>query len=164
MDGDKIPVRDDQFPVPATVYGLFSTRDNLIRFVGQTTGLPEWSVRKLIQKARTGVTSPVATWCRGEMEVGYEIRMQIIVEAGTINETMRDVVASAERRGWDLLNVRPTRRDTGKDRNHKKFDQATRQRMKSSSIGRKHSADTKAKIGESCRDSARRRTKVALSF
>lgn len=157
-------MRNDRFPVPVAVYGLLSTRDNRIRFIGQTTGLPEHSMRTQVQKAKDGVTSPVATWCRHEMEAGYRINMRLLVEHGTINETLAEVIASAPRNGWDLLNVHSFRSDTGKDRVRKQPGQKTLLAMKASSTGRKHSDDTKAKISASVRDHARRYVKVALSF
>ncbi len=71
----------------AVIYGLFSTRDNVIRYIGQTS-------RRLVQRIGEHITgtkrtnSPKCIWIETEQQSGFEIKHVILMEncSGEVNE------------------------------------------------------------------------------
>ncbi len=151
----------EKFPEPATVYGLYSTRDNRVRYVGQTTGLPEWRMGRHRADARAGKTSAVAVWMRKEIEAGFDVAMQVIVEAGTLNETEILVIAAMRAEGRDLLNVNAGGRCKAGDRTNKPVSDETRRKISAAHKGKAVSAEVRARMSESKRASVARQARAA---
>lgn len=139
----------DDLPAPATVYGLKSTRDNRLRYIGQTQGEPSRRYYRHMHDARCGAPGKVAAWIRNEVAAGFTIRQTILVEHGILNETERAVIERARATGYDLLNVH-NGGGTGKDgRIGKAPSDKTRRKMSAAGRGRRHAPETKAKLSAS---------------
>lgn len=135
-----------KLPDPATVYGLKSTRDGRIRYIGQTQENPVRRLSNHKRMARQGAGGKVGEWMRNEMADGFEVRMSIIVEAGTLNETERLVIEKARAEGYDLLNTRDGGGVKVERRGPPPISASTRARLSKAAKGRKHTAETKAKL------------------
>jgi hypothetical protein len=142
-------------PEPATVYGLLSTRDSRIRYVGQTTGLPEWRLKNHMQSAKTGKSGAVPEWIRNEIAAGHAVHMRVIVEAATLNETEVEVIEILRAAGYDLLNKRRGGGSIAGDRPCAKATIETRRKLSEKARGRTKSPETRAKISASVRERAR---------
>lgn len=139
----------DDLPAPATVYGLKSTRDHRLRYIGQTQGEPSRRYYRHMHDARRGAPGKVAAWIRNEVEAGFTILQTILVEHGILNETQRAVIERARVTGYDLLNVH-NGGDTGKDgRIGKAPSDETRRKASAVGRGRRHAPETKAKVSAS---------------
>lgn len=146
----------EEFPEPATVYGLYSTRDGRIRYVGQTTGLPEWRFSGHKAAARKGARGAVNEWMRAEVADGHEVKMRILDEAGTLNETEREYIAILRAAGFELLNVNVGGGGAkAGDKSSKPMNDEHRRKLGAAAKGRRHRPESKAKIGASRRASWR---------
>lgn len=104
-------VSKEDFPETATVYGLCSTRDDRVRYVGETIGLPNTRFYRHVSQARKGAKGAVNEWIRGELAAGFALKVMVLVEAGTLKQTEKEVIATLRASGHDLLNkTAPKRR------------------------------------------------------
>lgn len=150
-----------EFPEPATVYALYSTRDGRIRYVGQTTGLPEWRHSGHKQAAKAGKGGALNEWMRGEVAVGFDIGLHVLDAAGTLNETEREHINILRAAGYDLLNKRDGGGAVAGDRRCKPMAPEHRAKIAASAKGRAHSVAARAKMATSARASTIRRRAAA---
>lgn len=144
-----------KFPDPATVYGLKSKRDGRVRFIGQTTDLPRRCYQQWLVKAKASRSGAVLDWIRAETAAGFVVIMSIIVEAGTVDETLRKVRARAADLGYDLLDQKIRARK--RRRVGKLMSAETRAKIAAARRGTKHSVETKSKIKKALLASKRNR-------
>lgn len=127
-----------------TVYTLKSSRDGKIRYVGQTTDLPEARYRSHMASARRA-RGVLGRWMQAEIGAGYKILMGIVTESGVLNETERRVIARLREAGYDLLNA--TRGGgTVLDRRYRPMTAEHKRKISEAMRGRKHSAEAKIKL------------------
>jgi len=86
-----------------TVYGLVSSESpNLVRYIGQTTGLLKERLRGHIKGKNPKL--PVKKWIDKHHAIGNEIKI-IPICIGSWNETEIDCIRQAKLKGWQLLNA-----------------------------------------------------------
>ena len=151
----KFRLMANSLPIPATVYGLFSSRDSKLRYVGQTTETPEQRLRSELLAARKGRSGALRKWIRAELSAGYLIQLQVIVEHGDLNVTVFKIVDLLRAEGCDLLNT-ITRKVAQPSKPAKEFGPEQRRKMSEAAAKRRHSDRVKAKIGTSRRAYRRR--------
>lgn len=139
---------EEEFPEPATVYGLLSSRDDRFRYIGQTTGLPNMRFNRHMSGARHGKTGAVNDWIREETAAGFNVEMRILDEAGTLNETECEFIAILRAAGYDLLNkFAGGGTSVQADRTVCVLPEA-RRKMSAAAKGRRQTEATKKKIGK----------------
>lgn len=133
-------------PIPATVYGLKSTRDNRLRYIGQTQNDPISRYYKHMASAKKGEGGKVGAWIRGEMADGFKIRQTIIVEHGVLDETEIEVIRRARASGYDLLNYHKGGGWNYPEIKTTPMSAATRAKISAAQKGKKASEETRAKL------------------
>ena len=86
----------------AVIYGLFSTRDNVIRYIGQTHRITA-RIAQHLTEAKSKDT-PKCSWIASEKADGFEIKHVILMEncGGEVNE--RRVLDAYTLSGHSLVN------------------------------------------------------------
>ena len=134
----------ETLPEPATVYGLASSQDNRVRYVGQTRGVPQWALNAHLTSARKGKAGRLNDWMRKELAAGHSVDVVVITEAGVWNETANALIAEMLAAGIDLLGFP---RETGRTSEVAPVGPEVRAKLSALAKGRHHSEQTKAKIG-----------------
>lgn len=153
----KLRLMANSLPVPATVYGLFSSRDSKLRYVGQTTETPEQRLRSELLAARKGRSGALRKWILAEQSAGHSIQLQVIVEHGDLNVTVFRIIDMLRSEGCDLLNT-ITRKAAWPLKPAKEFGPEQRRKMSEAAAKRRHSERVRAKIGASGRAYKQRMT------
>lgn len=148
----------ETLPEPATVYGLMSNRDNRVRYVGQTQGVPQWALDAHLASARKGKAGRLNDWMRDELAAGHRLDVVAITDAGVWNETVHALIAEMLAAGIDLLAV-PRR--VGKASETASVGQEAREKMAALAKGRRHSERTKAKISAASSATAARKKRAS---
>jgi hypothetical protein len=90
----------------AIVYGLMSTRDSIVKYIGQTNTTIESRLKAHLRDAckKTLDNNPKCDWIREEISDGYEIRPIILMKDcyGEVNE--RRLLDAYELSGHQLVN------------------------------------------------------------
>jgi len=136
---------DASFETPALsprvyIYGLVDPETNDIRYVGKTTKLRARVCGHLNDKSRCHR----ASWIQGLKAKGLEPRVVVLEEiegAWPWQEAERYWIAHAKRQGWPLTN------GTSGGDGVRDLSAEGLARIRTAWIGRKHSAETKRKIG-----------------
>lgn len=89
---------------PVLVYGLASSRNGEIRYIGQTTQRAEKRLDSHINCPRTK-RRYVWNWIHREMCDGYKISVQRLVENAVWNETERLIISQFKATGARLVNL-----------------------------------------------------------
>ena len=87
------------------VYGLRSSRDGKIRYVGQSTVSPERRLRKHLKNAGDGIKTHLYNWMRGERLAGHEVQMFVIESEAVWGDTERRLIAWYRKHGAQLTNA-----------------------------------------------------------
>lgn len=85
------------------VYGLKSSRDGEVRYVGQTTRSTSRRLTQHMYYARSRETA-VHHWIMREIEHGFKIELAVLVSEAVFNTTEQEVIAECRRMGARLLN------------------------------------------------------------
>lgn len=88
-----------------TVYGLYSTKDGLIRYIGQTTKPLRTRVRQHVQTAIEGGDWPVAKWIRKLLRNRHTLECVALVEGAEWNTSEVETIARYRAEGFPLLNA-----------------------------------------------------------
>jgi hypothetical protein len=90
------------------VYGLASTRDGKVRYVGQTRCKPEARLAQHIAEAYKPNPSHarLAEWIRAENKARFFVGVRVLCDTAEWNVTEPQVIADHRARGVDLLNAR----------------------------------------------------------
>lgn len=85
------------------VYGLFSSRDNELRYIGQTTLSikQRFSQHKSYSKKKK---TAVHKWFSREVNEGYDIEMRVLIDDAIMHESEKSMIASHKLAGARLLN------------------------------------------------------------
>jgi hypothetical protein len=88
------------------VYGLASTRDGKIRYIGQTRRKPEARLTQHIAEAYKAnpIHPRLAEWIRAENKARFFVGVRVLDERGVWNETEPKLIAEYRARGENLLN------------------------------------------------------------
>ncbi len=139
-------VMADAYPTPTVVYGLWSTRDRVIRYIGQTTsGLPEARLAAHRHAAKRGARSPVARWIAAEIADGHAVEMRLLCRHGAAATSEREYIALYRAMGAPLLNVR-SGSSLDFEMGERLVSAETRRKMSNASRGRRHTEATKIKL------------------
>ncbi len=92
------------------VYGLYSTRDNTIRYVGQTTQSMWARFSEHLREAAENVSNGKAQWMRKELNSGYQINYVIMLEDCRRSVAERRMLDVYELSGHHLTNTHGTER------------------------------------------------------
>lgn len=87
-----------------TVYTLSSTRDDEVRYVGQTNNMAARH-RQHLSYARLRRMTPVHKWINREIEEGFEIVMTAVVEDAELHVAEIETIAKYRDQGFRLLNL-----------------------------------------------------------
>src|SRR5574337_989309 len=131
-----------------TVYGLCSSEDGKIRYVGQTIGLISARLRQHLHSPKRS-KSAVAKWIKREIERGNTIRIFQIETNCVLHDTEKRLIAFYKRIGARLLNLTDGGEGTigwRGNAGNKRPDLAERNRLASGIPGRPSSPETNAKI------------------
>jgi hypothetical protein len=90
---------------PCTVYGLASSADDRIRYIGQTIRPLEVRLQKHILEAQSGGQTPKSRWIRKVLEQGYTINILPLKENATHHEDEIKLIAEYRSQGYELLNL-----------------------------------------------------------
>ena len=90
----------------AIVYGLYSTRDKKIRYIGQTLNSAAGRLYQHINSAKSGSSSPVGEWIRREIAAGFSVRAQELILAARVDAGEVALIAALRDQGAEILNVR----------------------------------------------------------
>jgi hypothetical protein len=90
---------------PAIVYGLTSTEDGQIRYIGQTIKPLNKRLRSHIDGAKRGGTWPVAKWIRKVIRQVFTVQIVPLVETAIWNDTEIETIAVYLAQGAKLLNA-----------------------------------------------------------
>lgn len=133
-----------------TVYGLYSTRDNELRYVGQTTGPLKARLSQHKSYAKIRNKTAVHKWVNRELLDGFFIEIRPIQESAVLHETEIALIAQFKASGARLLNLTDGGEGTiGWEGNKgiKRPDVAERNRQAAGKPnGRKNSDEARAKI------------------
>lgn len=87
------------------VYGLKSTRDSAIRFIGQSLREPKNAYTRHLNEARKAIRKTKMTeWMRREWRAGHGVLLEIIDLNGIWNETAAALIADYRAQDRWLLN------------------------------------------------------------
>lgn len=89
---------------PVTVYTLHSTRDGLVRYVGQTVGDMRARLRQHRSYAKLRKQTAVHKWIARELAEGFEIEITAIAEDAQLHVTEIAMIAKYRVDGHGLLN------------------------------------------------------------
>lgn len=143
MEADDDPIPPDL----CDVYGLASSRDGVMRYVGQTMDVAEARHAEWL-RGRQRRRGKVAEWIRAETTAGFAIELRVLIRGGRWNVDETNLIARYRALGAPLLNVHPggscrteyfVRRPTAE----------TRAKIGNALRGRRHSEEAKAKMRES---------------
>lgn len=90
------------------VYGLYSTRDNVVRYIGQTSKRMWERFSEHLQEAANGVTSEKANWLRAELNAGFHVHAITLLEDARRNVDERRMLDVYELSGHYLTNTHGT--------------------------------------------------------
>lgn len=130
------------------VYGLASSEDGRLRYIGQTTkGLK----RRLFEHkyyAKKLKRLPVQKWICSVHEKGYEIIGWIISPVAILHETEKEAITYYKSQGFNLLNITEGGEGTigFHHRGRKRPDLAERNRQNKGKPGRKLSPEENGKL------------------
>lgn len=88
------------------VYGLRSTRDGIIRYIGQTHGGAVARHKVWLSQARQGFPGRVCGWIREELAADHTVEIIVIVSDARWNADQTAQIAAHRAAGAPLLNVR----------------------------------------------------------
>lgn len=86
-----------------TIYGLSSSRDGELRYVGQTVQKPATRLRVHLESAKRNKTH-IANWIKREVAGGYAILMEILEENASWNTAEIEWISKHKALGTRLLN------------------------------------------------------------
>lgn len=141
-------VMADAYPTPTVVYGLWSTRDRIIRYIGQTSsGLPAARLSKHRSAAAKGAGGAVGEWIRSEVAAGAEIRMKALHWHGDAAISEKEFIALYRRLGAPLLNkTEGADLSAWPDVSEREVSAETRAKLSKLRRGKRASAETRAKL------------------
>lgn len=119
--------------VRCTVYGLRSSRDGRVRYVGQTRGAISKRLRKHLENARIGVKTHCYNWLRAEVQAGHQITATVIESDAKYHEAEKQWIEWYKNNGSTLVNCT----DGGEGTLGWKHTQASKEKMLAKRIGRK---------------------------
>lgn len=132
-----------------TVYTLSSTRDEAVRYVGQTVQVPAARLRQHRSDAMRRHKTPVQKWIAREVQDGFEIRMAVVATGAVLHDAEREQIALHRASGHRLLNLTDGGEGTPGWRGNagrKRPDLAQRNRLAAGKPGHAISEESKAKI------------------
>lgn len=90
----------------ATVYALYSSRDDVTRYVGQTNKAA-WDryCRHMIAAKGTAKPCPVTAWMRAELKAGYAVKYRVLKADAVWSVDERAEIARLREQGIDLINI-----------------------------------------------------------
>lgn len=136
----------EAYPTPAVIYGLSSTRDQVIRYIGQTsTGLPETRLAAHRQRAKSG-KAPLACWMRKEQAAGFDVRLTVLFWHGDAATSEKEYIALYRALGAPLLNVAVGADLSSPRAETRDMAPEARRKISSARRGRRHTEATKVKI------------------
>lgn len=132
---------------PCIVYGLWSERDRVIRYIGQTTsGIPSARLSTHRRDSRRGVMVPVSLWIATEMAAGYAVEMKILHWHGDAAVSEIEFIALYRAMGAPLLNMTRGTAASGVERIGVPVSAETRHKISAASKGRRHTQEAKRKM------------------
>ena len=90
-------------PLPVIVYGLSSTEDGEVRYIGQTTQ-PARRLNNHISKSKTGNTHK-KRWVRSVIAKGFEVQMSTLLEDAVWDEDEIRIIEEHKAAGARLTNA-----------------------------------------------------------
>lgn len=132
-----------------TVYSLSSTRNGEVRYIGQTT---QPLNRRLVQHrnyAKLRRVTAVHKWMVREIEAGFEISIEPLIENAVLHETEMAVIAQYRSTGARLLNLTDGGEGTigwHGNKGNKRPDLAEKNRQSKGKPGHPSTPETNAKI------------------
>lgn len=133
-------VRGEKIVKPCIIYGLYSSRDGELRYIGQTIHKLSDRLARHKSCAKNKRTA-VNWWFLREMKDGFEIDIRLL-KVGEFNTTEMELIEQYKSYGARLLNH--TNGGNGNFGWHPSAE--TRANMSASQRGRRHSAESKLKI------------------
>ncbi len=144
------------------VYGLYSSRDDELRYIGQTINRLSLRLSAHISVSKHKAKSPVHFWIRREMVDGYCIKAIPLLDNGIFNTTEQELIEKYRNNGSRLLNItsggagqfgfKQTEEHIRK-RSYShiglKHTEQTKQKMRDAKVGRKLTNEHKLKISNS---------------
>lgn len=130
------------------VYALMSTRDNFIRYVGQT---PQSLYRRLIQHRSYAKCKRTAVhkWMNREQSEGFTILIKELVDKAEFNLDEQEIIKQYRANGYRLLNHTDGGEGTlgfSANKGRKRPDLSIRNKMNVGKPGRPMSEDNKKKL------------------
>ena len=129
-------------PLPVIVYGLSSSEDGEVRYIGQTTQ-PARRLNNHISKSKTGNTHK-KRWVRSVIAKGFEVQMSTLLEDAVWDEDEIRIIEEHKAAGARLTNA------TGGGGGLKNATPETRAKI--SAAGRNRSDETRAKLSAAARN------------
>lgn len=90
--------------VSVTVYGIFSSRDGEVRYIGQTKGRVAVRLGQHLMMMRDRPKAPLFQWLNAEIEAGYSLGVTKLIERATWNVDEQLTIDRYVASGADLLN------------------------------------------------------------
>lgn len=150
----------DDEPIPkdlCDVYALFSSRDGVIRWIGQTQDVAEARHAQWLKGAKSGYDLDVPyvfDWIRRETAAGHSIELRVLIRGGRWDIDEIQMIAHYRAEGAPLLNRSPG----GGGRKHEWMmpltRAQTRAKISAAMRGREHTVETKLKMAEAQRKRA----------
>lgn len=88
-----------------TVYGIFSSRDGEIRYIGQTRGRIATRLGQHLMMLGRRLRSPLFTWMNEEIEAGFSLGVTKLIERAKWNEDEKLTIERYVAGGANLLNI-----------------------------------------------------------
>lgn len=132
-----------------TVYGLRSSRDKKIRYIGQTVSALRQRLAGHLHSVNRAKT-PVAKWINREIKEGFKIEIFVICEGAILHKTEKWLIRMYKWVGEKLLNVTDGGEGTlgFKHYGRKRPDLAERNRLGAGKPGHKWSDEDRAMFSE----------------
>lgn len=130
------------------VYGLYSSRDNELRYIGQTTQTPAYRLAQHRNYAKRKQTA-VHKWFLREMAEGFNVELRVICDEAIFNVTETELIAQHKASGARLLNLTDGGEGTVGWRGNagnKRPDLAERNRRNAGAVGRPLSDENRVRL------------------
>jgi len=89
-----------------TIYGLASSEDGEIRYVGSTQRPVAARLADHLRSARSAYpAAPVQFWIRSVLAAGFEVRLTVLIESGSAARESTEIARRMRARRSRLLNV-----------------------------------------------------------
>lgn len=142
-----------------TIYGLFSTKDGVVRYIGQCKCTPKERLKAHLRDSIKMNKSHKCNWIRKVLADGCQIGFTVLKENAVWNEDEIAFIKHYKNQGFDLVNntiggdgaigakwSAEAKKKLSESKQGWKNSPESIEKMRTAAIGRKHTDETKKKL------------------